>query len=163
MEIPPFSIEEVGACLKRNTKSDVTAEEIDLVSALSCGSVGTAETLLHAGYYKTLMDEAFTLCLSDLDRLPVAAKKAGATKNKKELVSLLRLVFRDAEIIKLGKSQHVLLKPEKERLTAVSKKYSHGALLLAQERLSGVEKELIFNANFAQCIELFMARVQNKE
>ena len=162
-EIPPFSIENVGACLQRNAKENVDTQEIKLVSALSCGSVGAAENLLHAGYYKALTDEAFTLCLSEKERLPVAAKKAGATKNKKELVSLLRLIFRDAEMMKLGQSKHLLLKPEKERLKAVADKYSHAALVYAQQRLSAVEKELVFNANFAQCIELFMAHVQNKE
>lgn len=163
LEIPPFSIEEVGACLKRNQKKDQSVQEIELVSALSCGAVGTAEGLLDAGYYKTLLEDAFSLCLADLERLPVASKKAGATKNKKELVALLRLIFRDASIVKLGGQKHLLLAPEKARVSEVAKKYSHAALLLAQEQLSAAEKEIAFNANFAQCIELCMARVMMKK
>lgn len=162
LEIPPFSIEEVGACLKRNQKKDQTMQEIELVSALSCGSVGTAEGLLNAGYYKTLLEEAFSLCLADLERLPVAAKKAGATQNKKELIALLRLIFRDAAILKLGVQKHLLLQPEKARVKEVAKRYSHAALLLAQDKFSAAEKEMAFNANFAQCIELCMARVMTK-
>lgn len=159
LEISPFSIEEVGACLQRNEKIKASQEEISLVSALSCGSVGTAEELLKDGCYKSLLDEAFSLCLSSLERLPVAAKKAGATKNKKELVALLRLIFRDAAMWKVGGQNHLLLTPEKERVKAVAEQHSTAALLFAQERLSAVEKEMVFNANFVQCIELCMARI----
>ena len=159
LEISPFSIEEVGACLRRNKKINATVEEIQLVSALSCGSVGTAEGLLHAGYYKTLLSDAFNLCECEIDRLPIAAKQAGATKNKKELVSILRLIFRDAAFVKLGKTEQLLLSPERERIARIADRFSFSALSYAQERLSAVEKEVQFNANFAQCIELCMARI----
>ena len=159
LEIPPLSIEEVGACLRRNKKITATPAEIHLVSALSCGSVGTAEGLLEAGYYKTLLSDAFALCECELDRLPIAAKQAGTTKNKKELVSILRLIFRDAAFLKLGQKEQLLLAPEKERIACIAQKFSHTALIYAQERFSAVEKEVVFNANFTQAIELCMARI----
>ena len=159
LEISPFSIEEVGACLRRNEKINSNAEEIQLVAALSCGSVGTAEGLLQAGYYRTLLSGAFELCECEIDRLPIAAKQAGATKNKKELVSILRLIFRDAAFVKLGKTEQLLLAPERERIARIAKRFSFSALSYAQERLSAVEKEVQFNANFAQSIELCMARI----
>ena len=52
-----------------------------------------------------------------------------------------------------------LLTPEKERVRLVAEKHSYAALLSAQERLSAAEKEIQFNANFAQCIELCLARI----
>lgn len=159
LEIPPFSIEEVGVCLRRNEKITATSEEIQLVSALSCGSVGTAEGLLSAGYYKTLLSDALELCECDLDRLPIAAKKAGATKNKKELVSILRLIFRDAAFVKLGKKEQLLLAPEKERISRIAQRFSYATLIHAQQRLSAVEKEVVFNANFTQSIELCIAQI----
>lgn len=159
LEILPFSIEEVGAGIERNEKNSYDRNEIKVVSALSCGSVGTAEGLLESGYYKVLLEDAFSLALSPLSRLPVAAKKAGATKNKKELISLLRLIFRDAAFCKSGQEKYLLLSPEKERIRAVAEKHSYAALLSAQERLSAAEKEIQFNANFAQCIELCLARI----
>ena len=159
LEIPPLSIEEVGACMQRNPKNTATQEEIRLVSALSCGSVGTAEGLLAAGYYKTLIADAFALCECDLDRLPIAAKQAGATKNKKELLSLLRLIFRDAAFEKLGKKEYTLLSPERERIARLAKRFSYATLVYAQERFAAAEKEVVFNANFTQCIELCMARI----
>ncbi len=159
LEIFPFSIEEVGACLQRNAKNSENKEELGLVAALSCGSVGTAESLLKEGYYKTLLSDAFELCCAELHRLPVAAKKAGETKNKKELIALLRLIFRDAAFLKLDAESQLLLQPEKQRIKAVAERLDYAALLSAQERLSAVEKEITFNANFAQCIELCMARI----
>jgi DNA polymerase-3 subunit delta' len=163
LEIPPFSIEEVGVCLRRNEKITDTIEEIQLVSALSCGSVGTAEGLLSAGYYKTVLSDALELCECDLDRLPIAAKKAGATKNKKELVSILRLIFRDAAFVKLGEEKQLLLSPEKERISRIAQRFSYATLIHAQQRLSAVEKEVVFNANFTQSIELSMAQILTKK
>lgn len=165
LEIQPFSIEEVAACLQRNKKEGVSDSEINIVSALSCGSVGTAEGLLYAGYYKDLLEDAFSLCKTTLERLPVNVKKAGATKNKKELLTLLRLIFRDAAFYKSGREKELLLKPEKERIVSVAEKYSYTALLGAQDALSKAEKEVVFNANFAQCIELCLAQILklNKE
>ena len=159
LEINPFSIEEVGACIDRKENNTYESAEIKLVSALSCGSVGTAENLLDSGYYKILLEDAFELALSSVARLPVAAKKAGATKTKKELIALLRLIFRDAAFLKCGKKRFVLLTPEIERIRAVAEKFSYAALLSAQRHLSAAEKEIQFNANFAQCIELCLARV----
>ena len=75
------------------------------------------------------------------------------------MISLLRLIFRDASFLKLGKDRFLILKPEADRIRKVAEKYSASALLLAQEKLSQTEKEIVFNANFAQCIELFMAHV----
>ena len=159
LEIPPFSIEEVQACLQRNRKESANVQEISLISALSCGSVGMAESLLYAGYYKTLLEDAFSLSLTELERLPVNAKKAGATKNKKEFLTMLRLIFRDAAFYKAGKKKQLLMTPETKRIAAVAKKYSYTALLGAQERFSKAEKEILFNANFPQCIELCMAHI----
>ena len=162
LEILPFSIEEVGACLQRNCSEKYNEQEIKLVSALSCGSVGTAEALLISGYYKTLLEDAFSLCLAEENVLPAIVKQAGTTKNKKELITLLRLIFRDAMMVKSGRKSGALLTPELQRITAVAQRYSSGALLYAQERLAAVEKETVFNANFAQCIELCMARILKK-
>ena len=117
---------------------------------------------MQAGYYKTLLSDAFNLCECEIDRLPIAAKQAGATKNKKELVSILRLIFRDAAFVKLGKTEQLLLSPERERIARIADRFSFSALSYAQERLSAVEKEVQFNANFAQCIELCMARILTK-
>ena len=162
LEILPFSIQEVGACMQRTYADKYDEREIKLVSALSCGSVGTAETLLSAGYYKTLIEDAFSLALTDLARLPAIAKKVGATKNKKELISLLLMIFRDGITMQQGMGKYILLTPEKQRIGAVAEKYSPAALLYALERLSAVEKEITFNANFTQAIELMMARVLTK-
>lgn len=162
LEILPFSIEEVGACLQRKYFQHYTEKEINLVSALSCGSVGMAESLIVSGTYSVLLEDAFSLCLTKEHTLPGVVKKAGANKNKKELITLMRLIFRDAALIKTGNESAIVLTPEKQRISEVSQKYSLNALLYAQERCASVEKETVFNANFTQCIELCMARILKK-
>lgn len=159
LEILPFSIENVGACIERNYSQRFSKEEISLVCALSCGSVGAAENYLVSGFYKAVIEEAFTLCLADLSTLPGAVKKVGEAKNKKELLTLLRLIYRDALLYKTGKGEYAFLTPERTRIQKVAQKLSLSALLLAQEKLTEAEKQFKFNTNFPQCIEICIASI----
>lgn len=162
LEILPFSVEEVGACIERNYYGRFSNEEISLVSALSCGSVGAAESYLLTGFYKAVVEDAFALCLTELSRLPVVVKKVGDTKNKKELLTLVRLIYRDALVLKTAKNkseEYLLLAPERARTLSVAQNYSLRALLKAQEQLTEAEKQLKFNTNFAQCIEICIASI----
>lgn len=162
LEILPFSVEEVGACIERNYYGRFSKEEISLVSALSCGSVGAAESYLLTGFYKAVVEDAFALCLTEISHLPALVKKVGETKNKKELLTLIRLIYRDALVLKTAKSKRgefLLLAPERARVYEVAKKYTLRALLIAQEKLTEAEKQLKFNTNFAQCIEICMASI----
>ena len=83
----------------------------------------------------------------------------------KELLSALRLIFRDGLLIKLQGAKadrNLLLKAEKERSISVSKAYTKRALVYAQEAISEGEKQVKFNAAFPQCIELCMAKIQRE-
>ena len=98
-------------------------------------------------------------------------KRIGETKFKKELLTLLRLIFRDALFLKtalknpqkksLSKREegYLLLKPELQRTQAVAQKYTTHALLYAQQQLTEAEKQLKFNTNFSQCIEICIASI----
>ena len=102
--------------------------------------------------------------------LPIAVKKVGDTKRKKELLSLLRIVYRDALLFKTASSnkgdanlaQKISLKSEISRLQTLAKNHSLHALVFAQEAISKAEKEITFNAYFPQCLELLLASVQEK-
>ena len=118
-----------------------------------------------------MIEEAFSLCLSTPATLPKIVKEVGDTKRKKELLSLLRIVFKDALLLKtasLGKAnnrtlgQKISLKSEISRLQTLAKTYSLPALVFAQEAISKAEKEITFNAYFPQCVELLVASVQAK-
>lgn len=172
LEIPAFSVKEVKACLER--MYSVSASDAALYAAASGGCVGEAQNILEGGYYKALTADAFELAETDPFRLPALVKRVGETKYKKELLSLLRLIFRDALILKTSKingvsdsgktgknraEKYLMLKSETERLRAISDYYRLNALLSAQEALSEAEKQIRFNGVFPQCLEICMAKI----
>lgn len=162
LEILSFGTEETTDCLARIYGDKYDRETLALCAASSGGNVGEAQNVLEGGYYKTLLESAFELCLCPLYSLPVAVKKTGETKHKKELLSMLRLIFRDALLLKTQNAATLLLRSERTRLLSVSNSYSLSALFYAQEALSEAEKQVNFNAVFPQCIELCIAKIKNK-
>ena len=172
LEIPPFTQREVTACLNRLYPGKES--ETGLCAAASGGSVGAAQNILEGGYYKQLVLDAFELAETDPFRLPSIVKRVGETKYKKELVSLLRLIFRDALLLKTSKingvapsdktgknraENYLMLKSELGRLKSISDYYRLTALITAQEALSEAEKQIRFNAVFPQCLEICMAKI----
>ena len=165
LEILPFSMEEVTACLARIYKDEYTMDALKLCSATSGGIVGEAQNVLEGGYYKALLDGAFDLALSDEHRLGQVVKTVGEPNYKKELLSLLRLIFRDALLVKTANAackKALLLKAEKDKIEKVAEKYTISALLYAQEALSSAELQVQFNAVFPQCIEICIANIREK-
>lgn len=171
LEIPPFSVKEVAECLKRLYPQ---ASDTSLYAAASGGVVGTAQSIFEGGYYKDLVESAFELTMTDPFRLPSVVRRVGETKYKKELVSLLRLIFRDALILKTAKingvgqsgktgksraEKYLMLRSEARRLYKISEYYRLEALLYAQEALADAEKQLRFNGVFPQCLEICMAKL----
>ena len=134
-------------------------------AAASGGNVGGAQNLLEGGQYKTLTEQAFSLILSPLHKLPTAVKAVAETKSQRELLSTLRLVFRDALLLKSNPqnaNKFLLLQSEKEKLQEVANAYTLNALLYAQNAISDAEKQVKFNAVFAQCIELCIAKIRKE-
>ena len=165
LEILPFSIEDVTTCLARIYENRHTMDELKLCAAASGGVVGEAQNMLEGGYYKTLLENAFSLALSEEYRLPQMIKTIGETKYKKEFLALLRLIFRDALLIKMNGHPYrksLMLNSEKIKIQEVAMKYSLSALLYAQEAISKAELEVQFNAIFSQCIEICMAKIRKK-
>lgn len=162
LEIPPFSEKQISDCLQRLYGGKYTKDEYALCAATACGSVGGAQDVLEGGYYAALSDLAFSLVLSNATTLPPLAKKAGDSKNKKELLALLRIIYKDALLLKSGNEKYVSLKAEKDRLSKISAAYKLSSLTFAQEALSTAERHLKFNANFNQCIEVCIASILQK-
>ncbi len=159
MEIPPFSDEDVTACLHRIYGSEHTRSALNACAVACGGIVGEAQNMLEGGYYQTLLDGAFGLLTEPSHRLPALVRSLGETKHKKELLSLLRLVCRDALLWSMEKK--ILLQTEKERVQAVAGCLTKTALLQAQTVLSKAELEVQFNAVFAQCLETCIAKIRN--
>lgn len=162
LEIPPFSEKQIFSCLQRLYGEKYTKEEYELCAAAACGSVGGAQDLLESGQYSALSELAFSLCLCNATSLPALAKKAGDVKQKKDLLALLRIIYKDALLLKSGNAKHLSLKAEYDRLNKISERYKLASLTFAQEAFSMAERHLKFNANFNQCIEVCIASILQK-
>ena len=162
LEILPFSQKQVVSALSRSYENSAYAKiDFELCAAASGGSVGAAQNMLEGGEYKSLVDDAFSLCLSTGAVLPPLVKRIGETKRKKELLFLLRLIYRDALLIKTqpNATNALLLRSKYASLNAVAEKYEPSALLFAQQELSKAERELFFNAYFPQCLEVLISNI----
>ena len=162
LEIPPFETGEVLSFLRRNyAESGFTETDFALCAAACGGSVGAAQNTLEGGEYKALVEDAFSLYLCSKDKLPGLIRKLGETKHKKTLLFLLRVIFRDATLIKMLPSarKDVLLQSQISSLTQVADKFTLPTLLFAQDELSRAEQQTFFNAVFAQCLEVLLAKI----
>lgn len=162
LEIQPFDIVETQHCLARiyGEKADIKA--LEFCAASSGGIVGEAQNIYEGGYYKTLVESAFSFCLSDGTKLPLLLRQIGETKHKKEFFSMLRIIFRDGLLLKRGEQRKLLLKLETERIRQVAENYSFSALLYAQEAISEAEKQVQFNAVFPQCVGICISNIREK-
>ncbi len=159
LEILPFSQEQTTDCLRRLYANEYDEKTLSLCAAASGGNVGDACNILEGGYYSSLLDNAFSLALSPSHKLPAIVKQIGETPHKKEFLTLLRLIFRDALAWKTSGRKNLLLQTETKRIEEVANAFKISALLFAQERISEAEKEVKFNAIFSQCIEVCVAKI----
>lgn len=161
LEIPPFQESQIVSALQRLYPTGYSQEDFTLCSVAAGGSVGAAQSMLEGGEYRALITDAFSLCLCERAKLPLLIKKIGETKRKKELLFLLRVIFRDATVIKSGLEQngYTLLKAEQENVIEVAKRFSLATLLFAQSEIAKAEQDVFFNAVFPQCLELLISNV----
>ena len=162
LEILSFDTSLITDFLHRKYGDKYNENTLELCAATANGNVGDACNILEGGYYKELTDNAFSLVLSPLHKLPAIVKQVGETTHKKELLNLLRLIFRDALLFKSGMQKNTVLRTEKERISSVADAFSLSALLYAQEAISIAEKQVTFNAVFSQCIEICLANIYKK-
>ena len=165
LEILPFPILEINSTLSRIYGEKYDRETLEICSVASGGILGEAQNMLEGEYYKTLAENAFSLVLEEDYRLPQIIKTVGETKYKKEILGLLRLIFRDALLKKTDEKLYqksLLLGSEKSKIEETAKKYSLSALLYAQEALAKAELDVQFNAVFPQCLEICLANIRKK-
>lgn len=165
LEIEPFDVTDITNALQRVYGNKYDKDALSLCAATSDGNFGKAQNMLEGGYYKTLLETAFSLCLCPSYQFPAIVKQAGEIKRQKEFLSTLRIIFRDGLILKTqGKNakKNLLLSAETENLEKVMNAYTVSAFLYAQEAISTAEKQIFTNANFAQCVEICIAKIQSK-
>ncbi|MBQ8295791.1 MAG: hypothetical protein IJX87_05100 [Clostridia bacterium] len=164
LEILPFDVTDVTRCLQRIYGDKYDGDVLSVCAAASGGNVGEAQNILEGGQYKTLVDNAFSLVLCSPEKLPALTRQVGETKHPKELLALLRLIYRDALLLHLPKNnqKNILLSSELTNLKKVAQSYQPSALIYAQDALSQAEKQVQFNAVFPQCIQLCIAKILEK-
>lgn len=164
IEISPFSDEEIAAFLHRSTTS-FSSEEIALCARSGGGIAGKAYDLLLSESFKELLNGAWEACLCTASAVPSVVKKYGETKYKKEFLSLLKIVFFDALRLKSrqegrGDLHFSPVQSEMRNLQILTSKYTYARLLETQKILSDCEKQLYFNGNFTQVLELALAKIK---
>ncbi len=166
VELRPFPVEAVKDCLVRLHGQGYSEADLTVCAAASGGSVGTAEAYLYGGLYEKLALAAFELCLAKEQDLPSLIKTHGEIKNKRELLSLISLIYRDALVLKTEKrgvkKSRMLLRVEEKRIRQVSNEHTLHALVKAQELITEAEKQLKFNAYFPQCLEMLLIRIRQE-
>lgn len=158
LEIPPFDERAILSFLRRNYEKE-GGIKFEVYATTANGYVGNAQNALEGGYFDEIVEDCFELCLGS--KLPVVAKKLNDSKRKKEILSYLRLIFRDALFLKTNAKDYLFLKSERARVEKVAGRYALNALVYAQEGLTKAEKQLKFNTNFAQCIEILFMEIEN--
>ena len=165
LEIEPFDVTAITKALHREYGDKYDQAALSLCAATSDGNFGKAQNMLEGGYYKTLLDSAFSLCLSPSHNLPAIVKQVGEIKRQKEFLSTLRIIFRDGLLLKTQgekAKKNLLLSAEIENLKNVVNAYTVPAFLYAQEAISNAEKQIFTNANFAQCVEICIQKIKTK-
>ena len=165
LEIEPFDTIAITKALRREYGDKYDESALSLCAATSDGNFGKAQNMLEGGYYKTLLDTAFSLCLSPSYNLPSIVKQIGEIKRQKEFLSTLRIIFRDGLLLKTQGEKikkNLLLSVEMENLKKVANAYTVPAFLFAQECISNAEKQIFTNANFAQCVEICIEKIKSK-
>lgn len=161
LEIPPFSEAEIVSYLQRTIHRIATDDA--LLSAAACGGIaGRAFEMCAGGYLADLMQTAYALCFATSASLPALVKSCSETKYKKELLSLLKIVFSDAVKCRMtmrGETDAFRGKQFDENVARISSQYSYSAMLKAQEILSEAEKQLYFNGVFPQIIEIALSKI----
>ena len=164
LEIPAFEIEQIVNFLSRCYANERYSQtDFTLCAAASGGSIGVAQSILEGGDTSTLIKDAFSLCLAKKQDLPALIKKIGETKRKKELFSLLRILFRDTLLLKMGNEKQIFLKSEISFLQSMANRFSLSTLFYAQEEISKAEQQLFFNTVFPQCLEILFAKIFEKQ
>ena len=161
LEIPPFSEKEIVLALQRKYAQTPTSQkDFELCAVASGGSLGVAQDMIEGGEHQALLDYAFSLCLATGATLPPLVKKIGETPHKKQLLFLLRLLYRDAAVLKTHKkTDALLLRSQLPRLQAMTEKYLLSSLIYAQGVITQAEKDLAFNAVFPQLLEITLSKI----
>ena len=138
--VQPFSVEAVRAALVRNHGSEGVDE-----AAAACGGIySEAEKLLGGAELfrmaeKYLAGENAALC-----------RELGERKDKRAFLAAVKLLLRDMLFYRTGREKYMSV--QTAQLKELAEEYPEGALLEGIRLTDEAEKQIQFNANFAQAL-----------
>ena len=149
--VPPFSEEQILGALHRNHPE----EDGRHAAAASGGIYSVAESLLGGGEVFRLAEEFLAGENAKLCR------EIGERKDKRAFLSAVRLLLRDMLFYRTGREKYAALKSETTKRLAES--YSEGAILESIRLTDEAEKQIQFNANFAQALLVLAIGIQKEK
>ncbi len=153
LDNPPFAEEEIGRALARNHAGE---GDIAKAAAASGGVYSVAENLLAGGdefslAVRLLREEGYTaLC-----------RECGNRENKRALLSALKLTLRDALFYATEQQRYAAIRSEE--IEELGQEYPAGALLEAIRLVGETERQIQFNANYAQALLTLIAQIRTEK
>lgn len=130
------------------------------IAAVSGGILGRAEELAEGGSLDETAEELSLFVMNLSLSSAISAAKKYADKDKiSSFLAMLRLVFRDVLMVKLGRKDLLLSGGRGEILEKAAARYSAAALVNAQEKIAQTERNLKFNANLLASLETLFVSV----
>lgn len=153
LEEPPFSEEEIARALARNHAGE---EGIPKAAAASGGIYSVAEKLLAGG------DEfALAVRLLSEENYVALCRECGNAEDKRALLSALKLTLRDALFYAAGQQKYAAI--HSEEMESLGREYPAGALLEGIRLVGEAEKQIQFNANYAQALLTLIAGIRREK
>lgn len=138
--VPPFSEEQIADALKRNHGGENERQ----AAAASGGIYSVAESLaggadVFRAAEKFLAEGGAALC-----------REIGERKDKREFLSAVKLLLRDMLFYRTGRDKYAAIKTD--GIKRLAEEYPEGALLSSIRLTDEAEKQIQFNAVFAQTL-----------
>ena len=151
LELLSFAEEDIEKYIRAHYPLRPDAKEIATASG---GVLGRAQELAEGDSIADADEETalFVLNLSPAG-IPAACRKYSDRAQAVRFLSLLRLALRNILMLKLGKEELMIAGGEARVLRRAAARYSEGALIRAQEKITAAERDLKFNANVPACLE----------
>ncbi|MGN1235448.1 MAG: hypothetical protein ACI4U2_05675, partial [Christensenellaceae bacterium] len=153
LEIPRFSETALSAYLRRRYGG--TEDERTEAAVIGEGLPSRAEEFFAGGDYRSYLSLAIEAADASMGEIPSLARRIGALGDKRAFLPVLKLIYRDALLSTLG--QRPLLSKGMNGSGHTKK-----SLVAAVELISEAERQIAFNANYPQAIEILLVRI-NKE
>ena len=141
--VAPFSEEAIA----RTLRDEYPAREgIGQAAAASGGIYSVAESLLAGGGEEFRAAERF---LTEENFVPLC-RALGESKDKRAVPAAIKLVLRDALFYATGQEKYAAVRTQ--AVEKIGREYAAGALVRAIELTGEAERQIQFNANFAQAL-----------